>query len=407
VILLTRPTLIYQGVSVSLSLTQRGWLFEEPGLLDMTSFINIFKKIKFRNFKQNSVLVFDKNGEAILKEAVLLNLSYTVLPVRQEYFNLSFQIIGLCFKNWLKFTLLVYSGKRLNCRGILRNGYYLSCIEYIEPSVVIAVIDNSALFFALAKYYKKAKFISIQNGCRIYQDIGMSPCKSNIYKFMCFGNYEKDLCSKYKFDTKTYYPVGSLRGGFYKYHLSQNIKSSFDICLVSQFRVIYGDNDYEFKQCLNSINDYLSRFIKENITNKLCIASESDSNVEEEYFKKYYDNAKYISNNRAKFTTYMCMDISDVIIAYNSTAAFEAFGWGKKVLFCNLMKSEDFRFPIPDMCLIGQNNYEIFKKKLNYLLKIDYAYYKKENQKHFKYFMNYDSKYPPHLSIRNNILDII
>ena len=130
----------------------------------MTNIINILNKIRFRNFNKNSILVFDKNGETILKEAVLLNLNYTVLPVRREYFNLSLQIICLCFKNWLKLVLLSSSESKFNFRFIFRNGYYLSCIEYIEPSVVIALIDNSDLFIFLAKIYKKAKFLIGRDG---------------------------------------------------------------------------------------------------------------------------------------------------------------------------------------------------------------------------------------------------
>ena len=104
------------------------------------------------------------------------------------------------------------------------------------------------------------------------------------------------------------------------------------------------------------------------------------------------------------FTTYAAMDRSSVIVTVNSTAAFEAFGWGKKVLFCNLSGDDFNQAPLPEICTMNVNNYEMFKTKLDYLRQLSENEYRELIQTHARYLMNYDFDNPAHRIIRKMIL---
>ncbi len=93
------------------------------------------------------------------------------------------------------------------------------------------------------------------------------------------------------------------------------------------------------------------------------------------------------------------------VVALNSTAAFEAFGWGKKVLFCNLSGDDFNQLPLPEICTMNVNNYEIFKSKLDYLRQLDENEYRKLTQTYARYLMNYDFDKPAHVVIRKMILE--
>ncbi len=367
-------------------------------------------KIKFNSLNKNKVLIFDQNGENILSRAVLDSLNYTVLPVRGESVFISLRIVVNSIKNLFKVILFLLRIKKINISYLISLGYYLSCIEYVAPKVVIANIDNAGLFYHLNKLYNKAEFLAIQNGMRVPDDIKRSTLTNDIFQFFCFGLYEKELYSKCGHKTTNFKPIGSLRGGYYKYCLSEKPEICYDICIVSQFRedIVFGNKYPSDKAGYARLNKYLAMFLKDKNIKKVCVACRFNNDLEVDYFKQFYDHAEIVKNNREELLTYKCMDKSNVIIAGFSTAAIEAFGWGKKVLLYNYTGDNNYSFPLPDICMIeGNDEYRFFEEKLNNLLTMNYDYYKKINSKYFKYFMNYDPQNPPNEIIRRKILNII
>ena len=368
-------------------------------------------KIRLKNPARNKILIFDKNGEVLLSETVLQGLSYSVLPVRREFYYLSLPIIVTCLKHIIIGIKSLSKGED-KIRKIIREAYCLSCIEYINPKVVIAFIDNSQLLFRMSELYPKARFIAIQNGTRTEREIVENRMSENDnLLYLCFGLREKHFNKKYGHKTKNIVPVGSLRGGYYKYVLSENEDVKFDICLVSQFRekIIFENQFPMIKENLRLLNIFLSKFSHENELKKICVACNSEKEIEADYYKIYFKNATIVKNNkkRRKSKTYRMMNLSEVVVAFDSTAAFEAYGWGKKVLFCNLTGWKEGSYSIPDMCYIDKNSYEVFEKKLTNLLAMDYNEYQMKNKKYFKYFMNYNPQNPPHKYIRDLVLGII
>lgn len=375
--------------------------------------LKLLKKVRLRGgLKKCNVLVFGRNSADILGKAVLQGITYEVLSIRHEVFPINFSIL---FRMILNICRML--SRRLNANvqrdldKVLRYSYYLACMQYVSPLVVIAFIDNAGLFYDLAESFPRARFIVMQNGARSLRDIGaqtfdFSPAVTNL----CFGQYEIDLFEKHGYTTRNFVPIGALRGGYYKFHLAQTTKKAFQICLVSQFRqsVMYGNGYPSIRANHKCLNEYLSKFVMEHAISPMCIAGDQVETGEREYFDRYYDTAHFFDNpDRNALSTYRLMDESEAIISMDSTAAFEAYGWGKKVLFCNLQGLEERSYPLPDMCYMDENNYELFEKKLVNLLAMDDSEYRRENESYFTYFMNYDPQNPPHKYIRDLVLDII
>ena len=85
-----------------------------------------------------------------------------------------------------------------------------------------------------------------------------------------------------------------------------------------------------------------------------------------------------------------------------STATREAFGMGKKILYCDFTKSDLYN-DYHEMVLYKDQNYESFKKRLDELLEISIDDYKKITKEYASYLMNNDINSPPHLIIRDKI----
>ena len=377
----------------------------------------MFNKTKFKDLKKNKILIYDQTNEDVLKKTILYDLKYTVLPVRFERYYLSLIIIAYFIKNIIKITLLSF--KDLNFRYIHRSvilGYHLSCIEYVKPKVIITSIDNSSFFYRLGGFYKYAVFISIQNGSRGFlceNSIAFGHLEMCNAKFMNFGLFENEIYGKFGYDTKRFFPIGSLKAGYYKSMYSKNEEIEYDICFVSQFRktiMCENKNRPEFKYSFDRLCQFLVSFININNIKNICIACRSNEEIEYNYFNQIFKgkhNLHIIKKNDI-FSTYRCMDRSKIIVSHCATSPFEAFGWGKKVIFCNFTGVADYGVPsLPEMCYIEKDDYQLFEAKLSALMGMDYDVYREANKKHFKYFMNYNPKIPTHKYIRDVIFKYI
>ena len=382
-------------------------------------FIKRLKRSTFSNPQKSDVLVFDQMGIATIKKILLYDIeNYTVLPIRNEVNYVSIQIIALTIKNLLQIAYQYKSKKLFHHKQLLYISwltYLLSCVEYISPKVVLTFIDNSSSFQWISRHYTKTIFYAIQNGVREVRDRGEGYLMHSMPNFMCFGEFEKDSYIKCNCKVDNFYPVGSLKGGYYKYKLCNglSVESDYDICLVSQFReqIMYGREFPEIKKAVNMLNTFLKKYIDENNSLMVNIACASSRDTEERYFEEAVgDRLHIIKNIPGEFTTYGYMDRSDVILTCHSTAGFEAFGWGKKVLFCHFFTEKEYLrllSSLPDICTVDITDYDIFCAKLDYLRGLDDLTYRKMTEDAAKYFMNYDSQMPAHRFIRNKIFDII
>lgn len=376
--------------------------------------MNLFSKILQALVKthicplpKTQVLIFDSMGSDILEKLILQDIKYAILPARYEKFYISREILFNFIKNFIG-RYLRYKKYRS-----LYFIYLLSCVECIEPKIVITFIDNNFLFHMISSVYRKAVFYTIQNGTRDSDSLPAPLLFGTVFpisNYVCFGDYEVDFYNRHGYIVDKFHPVGSLIGGYYKSEvLRGKSDNKFDLCLVSQWRrsIMFGNQYPEFKASIATLDNFLKRFIDETRLT-LCIAACSNDQQEKDYFKRIYGNhAQIINLDRTNGSTYLAMDNSSVILTFCSTAAYEAFGWGKKVLFCNFSGDCINDFSLQGFWSLRDNRYESFKVSLEYLLNLDYSKYVDFTREAARYVMNYDFEMPAHKYIRKRILECL
>jgi surface carbohydrate biosynthesis protein len=243
--------------------------------------------------------------------------------------------------------------------------------------------------------------------------------KMSMPNFLCFGQNDVDNYIKYGHTIDCFHIVGSLSGGFYKYGLKRiPEKNLFDICLVSQYRDgIFSDQMtfmvdikfyIKFKNGYMILLEFLRKFIAENNLS-FCVATANRSQKEYEFYRKIFgDRAVIIRQHEYdNLSTYEAMDASKVIVELDSTSGVEAFGWGKKVLFCNFTDDDTRNFHFEGICSINNTDYNIFKEKLTGLLTINDEQYQQSTLEQRKYMMNYNPELPAHVYMKNIIKGIL
>jgi len=228
--------------------------------------------------------------------------------------------------------------------------------------------------------------------------------------FLCFGKCDFDNYRKYGHTIDSAHFVGSLKGSYYKYHLKKDpIPIKYDICFISQYRteIFSGKLRPDFFENSVKVHSLLKYYI-EKYSLRACIACSSPNQDEYEYYKKKFgDNVIVIPNNSAGMSTYDAMNSSEVIITLYSTAALEAFGWGKKVLFFNLFDYEIAEFFHHGLCSIQTTDLEIVENKLNTLLQMPEKEYLLKTKNDREYMMNYDPHVPVNIYMRSIIEKIM
>ncbi len=372
-------------------------------------------KVTFNAPKANKIVILDQAGSEIIGRMVLRDIDYEVLPSRGEMVFITFSTLMQMLKNighidWIK---TIRTGK------VFRSLYLvnlLSCLQIMNPSVVVTFVDNSQIFHWLSIHYKNAKFIAIQNGTRNKYNVteALLPKRPEfgsiitIPHYYCFGQYEINLMQKYQHDIKNYYAIGSLRGGYYLGELyTEMFNDLFDVCLVSDW--IPAGIQYSYFESMREATITLARYLQEYQIQKkirLCVAMRSNDSEEREYYQKIFGRDVYLmSFDGPNMSTYRAMNASTVIVNCFCTAVLEALGWGKKVLFCNYMGDDEFDLPGDGICLLKEKSYNAFEQRLDYLFQMDPEKYAKIINEWKTYHMNFSPEYLPHQVIRKAILD--
>lgn len=381
--------------------------------------LNIIRSITIQSPNKSSVLIYDNENSEVIKKYVLADLSYSILYTRREKIFLSPNIIYNMVKRLFSGTL--FGGSFLSK---LYRAYLISYIEYVDPKVVITMIDNDILYYVISNYFPNVKFYAIQNGTRFQAHI--TTFKSELLKFendqknslynvtlFCFGEKERSFFSNSNITLKDIIPAGSLKESIYRDIFQKDAGNNeiYDICLISQYRKDIIDGNYPeilspgALHNLNQLNNYLKKLI-DDTGYKLCIARCTNDEGEVEYFRKFFgDSISFIAHSPELFSTYSAMDSSKLVVVYHSTCGFEAIGQDKKVLFCvpESFKSNLFGDLIVPMIFAPNEEYLIFNRKVTSLTNMDQKTYLAEMQESKRYLMNNNEDVPIYIYLRDSI----
>ena len=351
----------------------------------MNNFIRKFKnfliilfsaKFLFKNPPHKKIAIFDCESPECLKN-FLNHYNCCVISTRVQKITeiyVSKKIISFIVKNFFKRSL--------------KQNYLIILIKTINPRLVITYIDNSIDFYIISKHLENAiKFIAIQGANRETKWLPTSFTKKIfIPEYLCFANFDKKIYIKKKANVKKFSTLGSLKVSLaLSYAKSKKIKinkNRYHICLIGEHDKIWSEenesqnDNKEISAVPKKVGystgthaEYTLRFCKKynlkliipGSTKKGTKGREDEINFYRHYLKT--NNFSIQPNEPNKFSSYLSIMQSQLIIGLNSTLLREAMALDKKVLACNFTGSNVTDFPIKKRFLLKKNSYEAFEKK--------------------------------------------
>ena len=352
--------------------------------------------------QQSEVLIYDAANLAIIME-YLKPWNPEILHVRKEQINM--------------LVLL----KSFFTKG-RRSDSYIDCfIEKVHPRLIITTIDNASIFYKISGRHPNIKTLFLQNGMRGYfEDI-----------FRVLENLDSDTISTFFVDYMLVF--GSAIGEKYSQYLkgrillAGSIKNNFVpkenssqpgvIAFIGQWRLETGrsnpsdDARGHFFEDLwtrpdTLIIQCLMRYAREN-DKRLIIIPNSDRNSsdllskEKDYHRELMGIEPEFSETSAPYPSYKAVDSAEIVVAVDSTLAYESVARHKKTAFFSIratfleMYDHAYGWPVdfPDEGPFWTNkpDPDIFIRILDYLFKVSDEQWKKDvDSTNFSSLMEYD-----------------
>lgn len=378
------------------------------------------RALSFATPPRQRVVIFDQTGSDILANAALEGLDYWVFPSRFEAFYIGLPILWRAAVNFFRYIAWMPPFTKTSYRGFFFRIYVLSCMQYARPAAVLTFVENSYAFQWLSRVYKGPRYIAVQNGMRLRDNLTLflpaAPDPASVISlpdFVCFGEFERDLYSRLGHKIDRFHPVGALRGGYYLSALAvkKEAPPAFDLCLVSEWdhNIMVGGYLPKFRDGLRILESFFKRYATERKL-RVSIAGrhqdDGETAEEEAYYRALMPDAVFIHCDRRTMSTYSTIDDSRVSLSICCTASLEALGWGKKTLFCNFTGMENYNHPLPEGCLVSEPDYEVFRAKLDALLARPDPEFRAASAKAAGFRMNY-GPVPAHKYIRDMVLQAL
>ena len=375
--------------------------------------MNLFnRKVYFNSPPKGDIVIFDEAGSRYITEFILDGLPFVIYNMRPERLYISISSIYY-FLSSLRFFDWSYVKRIENkLRGLLAAlslHYRLGCFKVMNPKVILTLIDNAFNFHWLSMHYTKGTFFSIQNGNRTSRELTKK--KEMVIKhFFCFGNYEINRYLQHGRTVINSYPIGSFKLGIYDKYYKIQCNKKYDIAIISQFRTGIHLSDStkrdiaDRREATAILHKLLSRYINETSI-KAAIFTTGNDEREVSYLKNYYrSNVDIIINDNQMLTSYSALDMSEIVVSGWSTLLYEAFGYGKKILAIDFTNSNDWN-DFEEVIVIKDPSYNELKNRLNNLLEEPIEDYRKRTREYAAYIMNYDPLCPPHVFIRDQLIN--
>ena len=295
--------------------------------------ILISSKLIFTKPPRKKILIYDEVGS----ELILRNLNKDIAHIFYSRLN-----------KGIKTSLNIYIILKLIFKFNLSKINYLKLyLKYVNPKLIITLIDNNETFYHLKKY-TKCKTMFIQGAMRhslndIFSENKKPKEKNLSVDYMLVFN---DVTGKkYKSFLKgNVVQIGSFRSNT---NIKRSTKKKIDLIYISTFRdfkdsdifspinnTLWSDYRKNEIKLFKIIYDYLK---KEKIKLTILGSKRQHSEKEHNYFKNYFDPKylKFIPQEK-KRPTYSMIDNSKLVITCDSTLGYEALSRGNKTAFFSI-----------------------------------------------------------------------
>lgn len=395
----------------------------------MAALAEFMSRLRFANPEKNKVAIMHVN-DFWIKELVLKDLPSTTLSIYPENYII-YLTPGLIARTLLRLRFIDWPSvtKKITIKGLFRpiySQYVLACLDQVDAKVVLTSVDNSGFFHNLTRMDKRRIYFAIQNGTRTLACVRDAlPLPTHPFStismsnFFCFGKRDIDLFKAHGHKIDSYFPVGSLVGGYYKSVVSAPAKErKFDLCLISQwhehfFDEIEGDDFPQqvarrVRAGMEGLNNFLLRLLSETNLSMLICPRNDNVATERQYYESIFGNrATIINSDRSNFSTYRAIEQCKLAIALNSTILAEVFAWGQKVLWCNVTDDQHYEMPEAGISYFHGDNYNAFKERVLELLEMPQDNYEKLTREGARYICNFDPVNPPHEIIRSAVINTL
>jgi surface carbohydrate biosynthesis protein len=362
-------------------------------------FCYFFQAKKFWAWPQHSkVLIYDAANSEILLE-YLNPWNPEILHVRGEQINMP-----VFLESFFK-------------KGRFRDSYIDCFIKKVRPHLIITIVDNNPLFYAISQRHPDVKTLFIQNGLRSYHcdvfknlDMFNSDTKSTFFVdyMLTFGSTIGESYSRYiKGDN---IPIGSIKNNFMP---KESSPQSGTILFVSVWKKSKGR---WFGDTFSSFEDFwtrpdklviqcLMKYAKEK-NKRLVIAlrCQHDNDLlsqEKNYFKGIMGVEPEFLQTSGLYTIYPIIDSAEVVVSLSSTLRYESIARCKKTAVFSvrgtLQGISDWNYGWPadfsDEGLFWTNkpDPEIFVRILDYLFEVSDEQWKEDVEStNFSSIMKYD-----------------
>lgn len=380
---------------------------------NMREIIFLFKlllkfKIKFSIPKKKTVF-FDDHSLIIKDYNGILDFnSVFILKTRPQRINEIFLTANLI----IYFLKFLFKGNKISI------AYFSSLIKIINPKLVITRIDNSIPFSLVAKnLHHNISFLAVQTASR-YQFDEPFYDKKNLKKmfipeFACHSESEIDLYRRHKIQVNKFNVIGSLKLSKYIERKNQltknNTKDEFDICLISEPSINWNKLFPGKESGVGLIASFVTKLAKKNNYKVIIAGKFSDPEraiIEKDWYKKYiYGNFEIVKNNY--FSSYECIEKSNLVIGSVSTILREALALNKKVLSCNFTGSSAWDFPLKGLCFFNEPDFDKFEERVKNLLNLDFKSYQSSLNNKTNYIMAQEFKDSPSNKLKRRIQEIL
>jgi surface carbohydrate biosynthesis protein len=376
--------------------------------------------MKIRLFlpRRKKLLIYDGLSEKHLSN-YLISSEYEVLDVRKESLNIPILTLSL-----MKYFFTKRSLSRIYC---------IEYIRFVNPSVVITLIDNNKNFWLYKEIFNHITFVFVQNGIRgVVGDVFDSLINQ---ENRGGGDYFVDYMFVFGKNTQNLYKehIGGrfVRIGSFINNMDHLIlPCDRDITYVLQFKLKDKESSYRYKtHCGKKItwddvycyNEEILKFLSDYcVRNQLSLSVLGRSKIKEEQMQevKYVNSIisescyEYIPSKN-QYTSYEELLRSKVIVVLESTLGYEMLSRRKRVVYLGvrektLGESSRYGWPaMPERGFFWTNRYKRseFERVIRNVVNATSEKWEDICSRYVNYFIEYDPGNIKFLSImkKNNI----
>lgn len=249
---------------------------------------------------------------------------------------------------------------------------------------------------------------------------------------LCWGSWVADNFPRFGRNEQRFVPVGPLVDGLYRAIRPKNLPKNNRLCFISTIKghEWWGDRIGERRQGFEILTTYLRKYSERHqIVPNIALTIDRDQNDVDEYPlerkwftdrlgeniifaepKHIFGSADLADANyripeyvKERYSTYALCDRSIITLGMASSALWESFGRGNKILAVNCTDNDVYDFPVPGIWSMRQPTYDAFETRMNELTAMSDQDWELVSRDARQYLIHYDSESPPHVAINREI----